>query len=273
MSAFAPVARVLVLVALCCSAAYADMSPNQTGQPAIVLAAMSVPDGVLVPVPAVAAISIPEPTVPTRATGDDDLLMPKEPFVAKASGALPADMSEKWRELQSRIDADEASIAACRIDEKTCSSAAHRFLSLVDIGLRHTGRARLGMINRAVNLGVRPVSDLEQYGYPDFWASPLQTLASAAGDCEDYAIVKYVLLRDMGFDASDLRFVIVRDNARQTEHAVVAVREAQEWLILDNRTMAILASEDVRQYQPLFSLDQRNARAFASAASESVTDR
>mgnify|MGYP003694105415 CR=1 FL=1 len=26
----------------------------------------------------------------------------------------------------------------------------------------------------------------------DFWASPLQTLGSGAGDCQDYAIVKYV---------------------------------------------------------------------------------
>src|SRR5690242_21740401 len=90
----------------------------------------------------------------------------------------------------------------------------------------------------------------ERYG-ADFWASPLQTLGSGAGDCEDYAIVKYVALRDMGFDPSNLRFVIVRDMARQTDHAVVTVRDGQDWLILDNRTMLILNAEDARQYQPL----------------------
>jgi predicted transglutaminase-like cysteine proteinase len=76
----------------------------------------------------------------------------------------------------------------------------------------------------------------------------------------------------MGFDASDLRFVIVRDAARQTDHALVAVRDGQDWLILDNRNMLILNADDARQYQPLFSLNQQSIRAFASAA-DRVTDR
>ncbi len=42
-------------------------------------------------------------------------------------------------------------------------------------GLRE-GRARLGEINRAINLAVRPVSDLAQYGQLDVWTSPLVTL-------------------------------------------------------------------------------------------------
>ena len=36
--------------------------------------------------------------------------------------------------------------------------------------------------------------------------------------------------------------VIVQDDKRRTEHAVVAVRYEQKWLILDNLTMAIITA-------------------------------
>ena len=61
----------------------------------------------------------------------------------------------------------------------------------------------------------------ERYG-ADFWASPLQTLGSGAGDCEDYAIVKYVVLRELGITADDPRLIIVQDQKRETGHAVVS---------------------------------------------------
>ena len=269
MSAIAQLARVFLLVALCCSVAYADMYPSP-----VVVAAANIPDAYLATENktgdvAVSALGVVKPAL---GTFDQDKLEPAEPFGLPLSNALPVDMTAKWQELQIRILADEKIIAACRSDESACSQAARRFLSIVDFGREREGRARLGWVNRAVNLAIRPVSDMDQYGYPDFWASPLQTLGSRAGDCEDYAIVKYVALRDMGFDASDLRFVIVRDAARQTDHAVVAVRDGQDWLILDNRNMLILNADDARQYQPLFSLNQQSIRTFASAA-DRITDR
>jgi len=110
------------------------------------------------------------------------------------------------------------------------------------------------------------MSDWTQYGYADYWASPLQTLNSGAGDCEDYAILKYVVLRALGSDPDDLRLVIVRDNIRQTEHAVLATRYEGEWLILDNRSMMIVSAEQHRHYDPLFVADDRGVRAFATAS-------
>ena len=118
----------------------------------------------------------------------------------------------------------------------------------------------LGRSTAKVNLAIRPASDWAQYGYADFWASPLQTLASGAGDREDYAIVKYVVLRALGMAETDLRLMIVRDDKHQTEHAIVAVRDEQEWLILDNRTMFIVNAEDARYYNPLFVLEQKSGR-------------
>ncbi len=108
------------------------------------------------------------------------------------------------------------------------------------------------------------MSDWAQYGYAQFWASPLQTLSSGAGDCKDYAIVKYAALRELGIAPSDLRLVIVRDDVRQAEHEILAVRYEQNWLILDNLTMAMLDAEQIRHYYPLFVMDYRGARAFTA---------
>ena len=192
-----------------------------------------------------------------------------EPFDLKAN-AEHASISSKWNELQSRILDDERALAACRADESTCSDSARRFLSIVELGRKQEGRARLGSVNRAVNLSIRPTSDWVQYGQADFWASPLQTLGSGAGDCEDYAIVKYLVLRELGFLARDLRLVIVRDDKRHAEHAVAAIRYQQRWLILDNRTLAILDAEDASHYRPLYALHQDGARPIATAAIEQI---
>ena len=97
----------------------------------------------------------------------------------------------------------------------------------VDVRREHEGHVRLGWIDRAVDVAVRPVSDWAQYGLADFWASPLQTLANGAGDCEDYAILKYVALRELGILPDDLRLVIVQDDRHEVGHAVVAVRYEQ----------------------------------------------
>ena len=108
------------------------------------------------------------------------------------------------------------------------------------------------------------MSDWAQYGYAQFWASPLQTLTNGAGDCKDYAIVKYAALRKLGISPADLRLVIVRDNSRQAEHEILAVRYGQKWLILDNLTMAMLDAQEIRSYYPLFVMDYRGAREFTA---------
>jgi predicted transglutaminase-like cysteine proteinase len=69
---------------------------------------------------------------------------------------------------------------------------------IVELGRQRAGRAQLGEINRAVNLSIRPATDWTQYGVDDFWSPPLATLEKGAGDCEDYAILKYLALRETG---------------------------------------------------------------------------
>jgi predicted transglutaminase-like cysteine proteinase len=174
-----------------------------------------------------------------------------------------SESSAKWVNLQSRILAEKETLAACRSGDRYCPAAARRFLSIVDNGRRRQGRARLGEINRAVNLSIRPISDLAQYGVEDYWAAPLESLGSGAGDCEDYAIAKYVALEEAGIAPADLQLEIVRDLEHQATHAVVTVHYNEEWLVLDNRTLLMLNAEDTHYY-PLLTLDHQGVRTFAT---------
>jgi predicted transglutaminase-like cysteine proteinase len=161
-----------------------------------------------------------------------------------------SDASANWTELQSRIRAEEKTLAACRSGDSPCPAAARRFLSIVELGRRRQGRAQLGEINRAVNLSIKPVSDWTQYGVDDYWSAPIATLSAGAGDCEDYAIVKYLALRESGISPDDLQLLIVRDIKRHTNHAVLAVHQDEGWLILDNRTLIMVDAEEARHYYP-----------------------
>jgi predicted transglutaminase-like cysteine proteinase len=189
-----------------------------------------------------------------------------EPNAIKSSEplfeALTTDISAKWADLQSRIQSEQETLAACRAGFANCPAAARRFLQIVELGRWRPGRARLAEINRAVNFSIRPVSDWAQYGVADFWSSPLVTLSAGAGDCEDYAIVKYVALREAGIAPDDLRFLIVYYPRRRTNHAVVAVHLGEEWLLLDNSTLIMVNSSDARHYRPLFVLDHRGVGVF-----------
>ncbi len=89
---------------------------------------------------------------------------------------------------------------------------------------------------------IKPASDRAQYGDAD-WASPLRTLGSGAGDCRTMRSWNSSRFSRTEMDADDLRVVIVRDDKRLIEHAVLAVRSERKWLVLDNRTMAILNTE------------------------------
>jgi predicted transglutaminase-like cysteine proteinase len=180
-----------------------------------------------------------------------------EPFGLFASALSFGALREKWQGVERRLDDERVQLALCDGDRDRCvSPAALQFLAIVDHAKARDGRARLGEINRAINLAIRPMSDLAQYGAIDVWSSPLVTFASGAGDCEDYAIAKFAALRHAGVSPDDLRIVIMHDTIRDEDHAVAAARLDGHWLMLDNRRMAMVEDADVKNYRPSFVIDQ-----------------
>lgn len=165
-------------------------------------------------------------------------------------------MAAKWNNLRSIIAIETRVMTLCRQMPESCAPSTARFLSIIDAARAETGRARAGLINRAVNLAIRSSRDTAQFGAADVWQSPLMTFASGSGDCEDYAIAKYVALREAGLSADDLKFVIVRNDALGEDHAVTAARIDGEWLILDNRKMLLLTDAQATDLKPLIALGE-----------------
>jgi predicted transglutaminase-like cysteine proteinase len=189
-----------------------------------------------------------------------------EPFGLSAAALSAGALREKWRGVALKLDDEAVQLALCDGDRDRCvSPAALRLLAIVDTARARDGRARLGAINRAINLAIRPMSDLAQYGEIDVWSSPLVTFAHGAGDCEDYAIAKLVALRLAGVAAGDLRIVIMRDVIRGEDHAVAAARLDGHWLMLDNRRMAMVEDAQLRNYRPTFVIDQAGIMRYVDA--------
>jgi predicted transglutaminase-like cysteine proteinase len=86
------------------------------------------------------------------------------------------------------------------------------------------------LINRAVDLAITPTSDEAQWGVADHWSPPFETLQTHRGDCEDYAIVKYVALLQAGLSHNDVKIVILRNLLPKEDHAAVAARVEGQWL-------------------------------------------
>lgn len=192
--------------------------------------------------------------------------------VPSADRRPEASLSDKWRALRERMRHDQKIVSLCRSDPAICpSDAATLFMAIVDAARLREGRALLGEVNRAVNLAVRPVSDQRRHG-ADVWTSPLATLASGQGDCEDYAIAKLAALWAAGIAESDTRFVIVRDDQAREDHAVTMVRLDGRWLALDNRRFTLIEAAHL-SYRPLFVIGGRDVvRAVSEQSSWAALD-
>jgi predicted transglutaminase-like cysteine proteinase len=187
-----------------------------------------------------------------------------EPFGLLTAAVRDGPLWVVWRQLQLQMREEKPIISQCRAEPTSCRlPAALRFIAIVKEGEKFEGRVRIGHINRAANFAIRAINDTTPNGVRRRWTSPLATLAGGVGDCKQYAILKYAALSDAGF-ALNVRLVILGTKSPQRlQHAVVAVRSEGHWLILDNRSMALVDSHEILDhYIPLFMLDHHGIREF-----------
>lgn len=97
--------------------------------------------------------------------------------------------------------------------------------------------------------------DMANWGKADYWVWP-NLFLKKSGDCEDYAIIKYFTLKELGLPVDRLRIVVLRDTLRRLSHAVLAVYMDDDIVILDNISNAILSQKRLRHYVPQFSFNE-----------------
>ncbi|WP_423680148.1 transglutaminase-like cysteine peptidase [Undibacterium sp. WLHG33] len=100
-------------------------------------------------------------------------------------------------------------------------------------------------------------SDLEHWGVDDYWATPVEFVASFGGDCEDYAIAKYMTLKELGIPVDRLRITYVRAINIGETHMVLAyypTPDADPW-ILDNLIPEIKPASQRKDLIPVYSFN------------------
>lgn len=114
----------------------------------------------------------------------------------------------------------------------------------------------LGAVNNFFNR-VPYSTDLAHWGTEDFWATPAEMVASGSGDCEDYSIAKYFLLKELGVPVSRLRMTYVKAERTGQAHMVLAYYAAPgaEPLILDNLEEQVRAASDRPDLVPVYSFN------------------
>lgn len=126
-------------------------------------------------------------------------------------------------------------------------------------------QARLKRINEFFNRRVRFASDQEAWNQSDYWATPMETLAKGAGDCEDFTIAKYFTLLSADVPVEQLRLIYVKarlggmNSNVQQAHMVLAYYPSPdaEPLILDNLITDIRPASRRNDLSPVFSFNSQ----------------
>jgi predicted transglutaminase-like cysteine proteinase len=121
----------------------------------------------------------------------------------------------------------------------------------------------LNLTNKFVNQRLVYKEDQELWGQVDYWATPLETMGRGSGDCEDYAIAKYLTLLNLGVSNEKLRLVYVRAKqgsgagATSVAHMVLGyfAQPDSEPLILDNMITSVRPASSRQDLLPVFSFN------------------
>ena len=161
---------------------------------------------------------------------------------------------KQWTDMLARADAerrDAQHVCASRYDTH-CVPA--EWQSLIDKLRGLDLRQQIEIANRAMN-GHPYVPTAVNWHRSMYWESPFEFLRYG-GQCQDYAIAKYLLLRAAGVPADQMRMVVLRDAAISLDHAVLAVYVNGEPLLLDNLRSDIVAASSVDDYRPYYSINE-----------------
>lgn len=115
---------------------------------------------------------------------------------------------------------------------------------------------KLRAINRFFNQ-IPYRTDPQLFGVKDYWQTPLEFLGRFGGDCEDYVIAKYFVLRQLGIEEDRLFLTYVRATRQRAAHMVLSYfkNPAAAPLILDNYDKTIKPATERQDLVPVYSFN------------------
>ena len=161
----------------------------------------------------------------------------------------------QWTRILNKIEDEKKAMERCDVSVDACTSAEIVAWRAMIQGLRSQAPLdQLSEVNRFLNTWSEKPDD-ENYGAEEYWASPLEFIARS-GDSEDFAIVKFFTLRELGFTNEQLRIVVAKDVLRNKVHSFLAVYHEGEIHILDSVSNSVLTQNDVKYYVPFYSVNE-----------------
>ena len=120
--------------------------------------------------------------------------------------------------------------------------------------------------------------DMKLWGREDYWATPEEFIGKNGGDCEDYVVAKYFVLRSLGVGDERLYLTYVKAVKENRAHMVLSYFETPKStpLILDNYNPRILPADKRRDLLPVYSFNAKSlflTNASAGLGQSLPTDR
>lgn len=109
------------------------------------------------------------------------------------------------------------------VEKEYGEMAAKRLQALHELLVVNQGKSvmeKLELVNRTMNK-MPWISDERHWKQADYWATPLETIATFGGDCEDIAIAKWIMLNHLGIANENLRFATVKIIQSRESHMVL----------------------------------------------------
>jgi predicted transglutaminase-like cysteine proteinase len=158
----------------------------------------------------------------------------------------------KWTSVLPRYEQQYAEAASMCIGEGCLNQKWEALLTEL---AGKPAQEQIAAVNSFFN-GMKYISDQDNYGVADYWNTPYELMARG-GDCEDYAIAKYISLKRLGVAENAMRIIIVHDQSLGGElHAILEVKTADATLILDNQSAQVLPVANVVHYQPIYAINE-----------------
>jgi predicted transglutaminase-like cysteine proteinase len=116
-------------------------------------------------------------------------------------------------------------------------------------------------------MNARPYrEDRRQFGRSDVWQSAF-AFWERGGDCEDYAIAKYMVLSALGFSQEELRLTVMISRSRGEVHAVLLIEIDGAWYVSDNLKRKLRPLDGYDGWKPVFSVSEAGAWRYVLRAS------
>jgi len=140
---------------------------------------------------------------------------------------------------------------------------------------------QLRRINDYFNRRVRFAEDNAVWSQADYWATPMETIARGAGDCEDFVFAKYFTLRELGVAEDRLRMTYVRatvggaGSGVSQAHMVLSYYPSPDAipLVLDNLISEIRPATGRPDLAPVFSFNMQGVFVGGANRASSPVDR